>query len=320
MVEYEEDNKWKGRFQLLAVLSCVLLIAFVAFVAFGKGGLSESAAQAKIVDKLSQLDMNAKIDSIKSGPSTYSLVLDIDGQKVPVFATRDASILFIQTLDFDKAIAEKKAFDAASVLPTDVPKTAKPDVELFVMSHCPYGTQIEKGMLPVVDLLNDKILFQIKFVNYAMHGEKEVREEMLQYCMQKSDQTKYLQYLDCFLKSGDSTKCGDTSSYKSCVDGTDNQYSVMDNLNNKELWLNGQFPKFLVFDADNKIYGVQGSPTLIINGVESKAGRDSQSLLTAICSSFDVQPEECKQTLSSAAPAPGFGEGASTTGDAGVCG
>ena len=38
------------------------------------------------------------------------------------------------------------------------PKKEKPEVELFVMSHCPFGTQIEKGMLPVARLLGDKII------------------------------------------------------------------------------------------------------------------------------------------------------------------
>ena len=31
-------------------------------------------------------------------------------------------------------------------------KLEKPIVEAFVMSHCPFGTQIEKGMLPVVSV------------------------------------------------------------------------------------------------------------------------------------------------------------------------
>ncbi|MBU3941884.1 MAG: hypothetical protein KKF74_03150, partial [Nanoarchaeota archaeon] len=49
-----------------------------------------------------------------------------------------------------------------------MPKKDKPEVELFVMSHCPYGTQIEKGMLPVARLLGDKIDFNIRFCSYAM--------------------------------------------------------------------------------------------------------------------------------------------------------
>jgi hypothetical protein len=51
-------------------------------------------------------------------------------------------------------------------------KREKPDVDVFVMSYCPFGTQIEKGLLPVWDLLGDKINLNIRFVDYAMHGKR----------------------------------------------------------------------------------------------------------------------------------------------------
>lgn len=35
------------------------------------------------------------------------------------------------------------------------------------MSHFPYGTQIEKGMIPVMETLGNKADIGIKFVNYA---------------------------------------------------------------------------------------------------------------------------------------------------------
>ena len=45
---------------------------------------------------------------------------------------------------------------------TTVPKSDKPLVELFVMAYCPYGTQAEKGLIPVIELLGDKIDASIK--------------------------------------------------------------------------------------------------------------------------------------------------------------
>jgi len=62
-------------------------------------------------------------------------------------------------------------------------KTDKPEVELFVMSYCPYGTQMEKGILPAFDTLGDTVDAELKFVDYAMHGEKEVKENLRQYCI-----------------------------------------------------------------------------------------------------------------------------------------
>ena len=87
------------------------------------------------------------------------------------------------------------------------------------------------------------------------------------------------------------------------------------------MW-SGRFPPFKVYDAENKKYGVQGSPTLVINGEQADTGRDAQSLLAAICSAFDDKPAECKTDLSSAGnPAPGFGydtQGGSATAGCGA--
>jgi len=202
-------------------------------------------------------------------------------------------------------------------------KTETPAVELFVMSHRPYGTQMEKGIIPVVELLGDKIDFQLKFVNYAMHGEKEVIEQGMQYCIEQEYGTdKLVEYLKCFLEEGDSEGCVEETEISqddldSCFEEADEEFKLMYNLNNKE----GNFPAFDLHDDDNVKYGVRGSPTLIVNGVKPESGRDSASILTAVCAAFDERPEECDETLSSASPSPGFGYGtASSGGSAATCG
>jgi hypothetical protein len=202
---------------------------------------------------------------------------------------------------------------------TQVPQSSKPKVELFVMSYCPYGTQIEKGMIPVVQKLGDKIDFSIKFVFYSMHGQKEILENLNQYCIQRDQNSKYLTYLGCFLGSSDGASCLassgiDTTKLTSCTQSVDAQYNVSKNFADESTWVSGQYPKFDVNLADNTKYNVQGSPTLIINGVESQAGRDSASLLAAVCGAFSNKPAECGAQLSSATPAPGFGSGTAQAG------
>ena len=81
----------------------------------------------------------------------------------------------------------------------------------------------------------------------------------------------------------------------------------MAQFNDKTTWQGGSYPPFDLHKDDNEKYAVQGSPTLIINGEEIQTNRDSQSLLTAICSGFITPPEECKQPLSTSQPSPGFG-------------
>jgi hypothetical protein len=203
-------------------------------------------------------------------------------------------------------------------------KKAKPSVEVFVMSHCPFGTQIEKGILPVVDLLGDKIDFELKFCDYAMHDKKEIDEQLAQYCIQEEQNGKFLDYLNCFLEDGDSDRCIseigiDKEKLSFCIDATDKQFKISESYADKSTW-KGSFPSFDLFKSDNLKYGVQGSPTLVINGVQARTGRDSASLLDAVCTGFKDEPSECSESLSSANPSSGFGFGTTANTAASTCG
>jgi len=193
-----------------------------------------------------------------------------------------------------------------------MPRLDKPTVELFVMSYCPFGAQMEKGILPVVELLGDKINFTVKFCSYAMHGKKELDEQILQYCIQRDFSDKYLSYLRCFLKEGKTDECItevgiDKEKLNSCIQQVDREYKITENYNDKSTWLNGRFPTFDIYKEENEKYGITGSPGLVINGVVARVGRDPASLLDAICLGFKEKPEECNENLSSTTPKPGFG-------------
>jgi len=202
-------------------------------------------------------------------------------------------------------------------------KKEKPEVNLFVMSHCPYGTQIEKGILPVLRLLGDKINFNMRFVYYAMHGEIEVNEQTLQYCIQKDYNGKYLDYLGCFLKEGNTEECveevGLTGQLDSCIEQTDEEFKITEKLNDKSTWM-GNFPPFDIDKELNEKYGIRGSPGLVINGVTASTKRDPASLLNAICTGFIEKPAECSEKLSSTNPSPGFGFSATSSTSSGSCG
>ena len=194
------------------------------------------------------------------------------------------------------------------------------------MSHCPYGTQIEKGLLPVIEILKDKIDFEIKFVYYSMHPTSgEVEEQLNQYCIQKEQNDKFTSYLRCFLEAGNGEECLDStgidmSKLASCTEKTDKEFAILENLEDKSKWLSGKFPKFNIYKTDNEKYSVGGSPTLIINGVNTQVGRDSISLLNAICGAFNEAPEECNTEFETGAPTPGFGWSTTTTANNAVAG
>ena len=70
----------------------------------------------------------------------------------------------------------------------------------------------------------------------------------------------------------------------------------------------------------NALYGVQGSPTTIINGEEASIyPRSPQDIADALCAAFTTEPSECSQTFSTANPSPGFGGGTSSSSTAAQC-
>lgn len=192
-------------------------------------------------------------------------------------------------------------------------KKDKPEVDVFVMSHCPYGTQMEKGLLPVWDLLGDKIDLNIRYVDYAMHGEKEIKEQLNQYCVQQQGKGKFRKYLECFLKEGKGDEClketgVDSDKLAECVKASDKKFAITENFNKKNTW-KGRFPPFGIYAEKAQKYGVRGSPTLVVNDVVVSSGRSPQAILDAVCTGFKNPPEQCKKKLSSASPSPGFGFG-----------
>ncbi len=248
-----------------------------------------------------------------------------DKKEIESYLTKDGKKFFPQVMDIDKIKEQKTAADEKKTPSTaDVPKAEKAKVELFVMSYCPYGTQMEKGLIPVIETLGDKVDFELKFCDYAMHGEKELKEQLNQYCIQKNEPDKLLSYLNCFLDSENSDGCLkkigiDQKKLASCVKSTDEEYKVNENFNDKSTY-KGRFPTFNIYQEDNQKYGISGSPSLVINGVKVSAARDSASLLKMICSGYENPPTECNKELSSTTPSPGFGSGSSGGGGDASCG
>ncbi len=287
-------------------------------------GIEEAKAQTEtfINENLMVDGQTVNINSIVEENGLYKMAIDIgQGEVVTSYLSLDGSTFFPQGLNMPGSETDNTASnntDSANnansepVVPDNVVKSERPNVEVFVMSHCPYGTQIEKGILPVANLLEDKIDFEIKFVDYAMHGEEELVEQMNQYCINQEEPDKFNEYLSCFLEEGNGESCLNetginTSAMNSCVDTVDEEYKIIENFENNVNY-KGSYPEFAIHKAENEQYGVSGSPTLVINGSKVSSGRDSATLLATVCAAFEGEaPSECDTELSNSAPSPGFG-------------
>lgn len=326
----EKDAEKKNMFSLDKIrenpwiLSSFLLgIVLVLVLVFKGGGITGDAVSSGVAAKNlvsfieAQSGSAPELISSERNGSFYEVTISYQGQAIPVYVSLDGNYLVpsIIPLSITKAASDNKQ----DTTQAEIVKSSKPKVELFVMSLCPYGLQMEKGILPVVNLLKDKIDFELKFVYYAMHDKVEIDENTRQYCIQKEQESKLNSYLACYLEDGDSAKCLastgiDMTKLTNCIAAADEEFSISANYNNKDSWLSGQFPRYDVNLEDNEKYSVGGSPTLVINGAQVSASRDSASLLKLICSAFTTEPSECSQKLSTSAPSPGFGYEASAKG------
>ena len=192
-------------------------------------------------------------------------------------------------------------------------KTDKPNVELFVMAYCPFGTQAEKWIIPVVNLLWNKIDFKIRFTNYDMHpNEWSVQEDLLQHCIQKVQSKKYISYLTCFLNNHDTKWCEsktklDMKKVNECVKADDIKYNIENNFKNKSSWVSWRFPKVMIDNDLDVKYWVQWSPTLVINWITVQPNsRSPQSYLNAICNAFKVKPAVCNKKIDNKPYDPSF--------------
>ncbi len=314
----------------------VIVLVIIGFFSFRKPGtknLKPEEAQAKaeafVNTYLMQSGSKATIKEVTTEYGLYKLKIDIVSDVVESYITKDGKLFFPQALNIDETAQKAAAAAGNNTAANSAPaatvsvKSDKPTVELFVMSYCPYGTQIEKGILPVLAALGNKIDFKLQFCSYAMHGQKELNENLTQYCIQKEQASKLNSYLTCFLESSASDACltsakVDKTKLAACVSKTDKSFSVTSNFTDK-VGYQGSYPGFNVDKAANDKYNVGGSPTLIINGQEISSARDSASLLKTICSAFNDQPEECQAVLSSTSPSAGFGSGAATASASAGC-
>lgn len=257
-----------------------------------------------------------RVDKITDEGSLYLIdtTILLNGevvQEAPVYATKDGKKLIVGTV-MNLSNDLPKASPTPTPAPVEVEKMERPHVEVFVMSYCPYGMQMQKAIAPVQALLNESADIELKFVGYTMHGETEIIENTRQYCVEKEyNSTIQWKYVKCFIDAGTgdaaSASCMtnlsiDTEKINACVNATHTEMKI-------DPKSSETYPIYPIHKTDADKYGVRGSPTLIINGVEVPTGgagmtaRTPEALKTAICNAYVNAPDECNVTLDSSGSA-----------------
>ena len=265
--------------------------------------------------------------------SIYRVTTSYMGSNVTVYTTKDGEKLLVigqggGVFDTTKPLPTTTTQPTTTTTSPSTIKSDRPEAHAFVMSYCPYGLQFMKAYVPVIELLGDKADLQINFVDYVMHGEEEIWENLRMYCIEKEQTEKFTDYIRCFVKEGDYEECLDEvgideGALQTCMESADEEYGITETLDDPDSW-GGSLPPFSVeTDLNAQLGGAPrslGSPAFFLNGQRINVARSPEAVKQAICSAFNTPPEECDTELSTTVESYGFGEmgsgsGASSSGE-----
>lgn len=189
----------------------------------------------------------------------------------------------------------------------DTEPTGPVNVEFYVMSQCPYGTQVEDAIKPVLDVMGDDVNFRLEFIASetngtfnSLHGLPEVLGDALQLCAQKLYPKDFMKMVVCM--NQDASQIPNNFADCALENGLDAD-AIFNCFNSPEA------PQ-LLSDSINKsdAVGARGSPTMYINGKLYSGSRTPAAFQKAICDSWSKnKPEGCSVELGGGTAAPPSG-------------
>jgi glutaredoxin len=261
-------------------------------------------AIAYVNNNLVQPGTSARLLSTTESRGLYELEFLYQSQVNTMYMTKDCTLLFTDTVNITAPVTVKPT-QQATAAPV---KSARPTVDLYVMSFCPYGTQAEAGMSPVVDLLKAKADIRIRFIARitgstvdsvnSLHGSAEAQEDLQQICINKYYPEKFWAYLTAF-NDNCYPSWRNATVLESCRKNTTAALSI-DSAKINTCAQGAEGLALLKADetASAKDHAT-ASPMLFINGVQYSGARTPDAYKQAICNSFETAPAECGTVLSS---------------------
>jgi glutaredoxin len=172
-----------------------------------------------------------------------------------------------------------------------------PTLEIYVMSQCPYGVQVEEALVPVRQQLGAHAFnLDIQYIGdgdasnlQSMHGPNEVKGNIAQLCAQKLDPAKGFDFITC--QNKDNGMRAVHENWKAC--GAELKYDEA----KLAACIEGDEGKTLLAEsfAKAKAKGASGSPTIFLAGKAYEGGRKPRDFVKAICNEYsEGKPEACK--------------------------
>jgi hypothetical protein len=167
-------------------------------------------------------------------------------------------------------------------------------LDFYVMSQCPYGTQVEDAIAPVLEKIGGDIDFNLHFIVTenpdgtfkSLHGQPEVEGNIAQLCAIKYNPVKYMDMIVCQNKNAGSIP----GNWESCAQSNG---LAVDKIKSCYTGDEGKDLLRASITETNKV-GATGSPTIYLNDQKYAGGRQENDFLRAICNSFENdKPQAC---------------------------
>jgi len=308
----QENPVLFGRGMIALITGIVIILVVLLWTGMmqtGQGTVVPPAscgekAVAYINNNLVQSGTSVKLISATESKGLYELKAQYQSEVITLYTTKDCTLLFTNTVNMTTATGSQQTVQA-----TQTPvKSARPAVDLYIMAFCPYGTQAETVMSPVVDLLKTKADIRIRYITTitgsttdsvdSLHGMPEAKEDLQQVCINKYYPDKFWAYLDTF-----NSECypswQNATALASCRKNTAAALSIdsakIDTCAQGEEGL----ALLKVDETASAKDKATASPMLFINGIKYSGARTPEAFKQAICNSFDTIPAECSTVLSS---------------------
>ena len=329
----KEKNSSAAGFGNTGILAGSIIIAAIIIlvgILFATGNLGGSATADGITavppmecggavisyfnTNLAPANSNATLIRVIERYGVYQIAVNYQERNTSFYATKDCNLMFTGIYSLKETPAPTTS-PKATTAPTPVPlpvKSARPSVELFVMSFCPFGVQAEAAMGPVVDLLGTKADFNIRYIATvngdtvdqvkSLHGLPEAKEDLRQLCVDEYYPEKVWPYLMdlnalCYPLTKNATQLASCQQNVTATLGMDNQKIETCATGSEGLAL---------LEADEGVttsLKVTGSPTIFMNGQKYAGQRTAEAYKQAICERFETPPSACAVNLSAPAPA-----------------
>jgi hypothetical protein len=185
----------------------------------------------------------------------------------------------------------------------------KKSVDLFVMSHCPYGTKAMLATKEFADAFGKDAAVSVHYIGdsangqlKSMHGPDEVADDLREVCAIQHYGTgeKFLDFLACRSKDL-------KADWKDCTGGNGIAADVI------QKCVDSEGPKLLTasFQVASAL-AIQSSPTYLLNNRETFNAQDAAGIAAHYCKA-NPGLAACAKQLSAAAPAAAAGAAACGT-------